>query len=238
MRAQNESPRATKNVDTEAAIAPEFRPLYVALDETLRKDTQAYPFNKERARPLVAGNLGLAWSMFDPAPPDSRRWKDLLATLDSYKTLGMTVAFFQIEAPDLSFGDRDRRIDFYQRLAREIHSRNMKVYVEHYVNAPFKPNLSPGRSTPDLHDTPQGRQEFLNLMEDESAVIYRDIKPDYLTLIDEPAIITRRLLHLTFSADELADWVGKVSAHLKGTGASANTLLGAGALTWEPEEYW
>jgi hypothetical protein len=44
------------------------------------------------------------------------------------------------------------------------------------------------------------------------------------------------MLHLSISADELADWVGEVTTHLKSTGASPNTLLGAGALIWEPAE--
>ena len=149
--------------------------------------------------------------MFDPAAPDSPRWKDLLATLDAFKTMGMDVVFVQIEAPDLTFGDPKPRINFYQRLAKEIHSRNMKLYVEHFINVPFKPNISSGShareglpALKELQDDPQGRQEFLNLLEQENALIYREIKPDYLTLVDEPRITINRMLHLSISADELA----------------------------------
>jgi hypothetical protein len=151
--------------------------------------------------------------------------------------------FVQIEAPDLIFGDPEPRIEFYQRLAKEIHSRNLKLYVEHFINVPFKPNIPSGARAPtnspavkELRDDPPGRQEFLNHLEQENALIYRAIKPDYLTLIDEPRITINRMLHLNISADELADWVGEVTTHLKSTGESPNTLLGAGALTWEPEE--
>jgi hypothetical protein len=35
----------------------------------------------------------------------------------------------------------------------------------------------------------------------------------------------------------LANWVGEIAARLKGTDAKATTLLGAGAGTWEPEEF-
>lgn len=244
LMAQGEDlPGHSPAVETNATIPEEFRPLYKGLDETLRQDRQTYPFEKGKARPLVAGNLGMAWSMFDPAAPDSQRWKDLLATLDAFKTMKMDVAFVQIEAPDLALGAPGTRIEFYQRLAREIHSRNMKLYVEHFINVPFEPNVPSGshadKALPaikDLKDDPQGRQEFLNILEQENALIYREIKPDYLTLIDEPRITINRMLHLSISADELADWVGKVTTHLKRTGASPNTLLGAGALIWEPEE--
>jgi len=240
---QSQTPLTGKPAQAEAAIPDQFLPLYRELDETLRQETQSYPFEKGNARPLVAANLGMAWSMFDPAAPDSPRWKDLLATLDAYKTMGMDVVFVQIEAPDLTFGDPQPRINYYQRLAQEIHSRKMKLYVEHFINVPFKPNISSGshaqKGSPaltELQDDPQGRREFLNILEQENALIYREIKPDYLTLIDEPRITINRMLHLSISADELADWVGEVTTHLKSTGASPNTLLGAGALIWEPEE--
>jgi hypothetical protein len=212
--------------------------LYQGLDETLRQARQTYPFQKGNARPLVAPNLFMASSMFGPAASDSQRWKDLLATLDAYKTMGMDAVFVQILAPDLTFGDPASLIEFYQRLAREIHSRNMKLYVEHFVNVPFKPNIaSSSHAFKGLQDDPQGRQDFLKIMEQESALICREIKPDYLTLIDEPDSAIIKALHLSFSADELANWVGEVTTHLKSTGASPTTLLGAGAVTWESEDF-
>jgi RNA polymerase sigma factor (sigma-70 family) len=242
-KGRSQTPLAAKPTPAEAAVPDQFLPLYRELAETLRQDTQSFPFEKGNARPLVAANLGMAWSMFDPAAPDSPRWRDLLATLDAYKTMGMDVVFVQIEAPDLTFGDPGLRLDFYRRLAREIHARNLKLYVEHFINVPFKPNVPSGSHAPrglpllqDLLDDPAAKQEFLNLLEYENAVIYREIKPDYLTLIDEPRMTINHMLHLNISADELADWVGKVTTQLKRTGASPNTLLGAGALTWEPEE--
>ena len=135
-----QTPLTEKPAQADAAIPDQFRPLYQVLDETIRKARQTYPFKKRNARPLVAANLGMAWSMFDPAASDSQRWKDLLATLDAYKAMRMDAVFLQIEAPDLTFGDSLPRIDFYQRLAREIHARDMKLYVELFVNVPFKPN--------------------------------------------------------------------------------------------------
>ena len=46
-----------------------------------------------------------------------------------------------------------------------------------------------------------------------------------------------RWAHLSFPAEELATWVGEVTTHLKSMGASPNTMLGAGAGTWEPEDF-
>jgi hypothetical protein len=160
---QSQTQLTGKPAQAEAAIPDQFLPLYRELDETLRQETQSYPFEKGNGRPLVAANLGMAWSMFDPAAPDSPRWKDLLAPLDACKTMGMDVVFVQIEAPDLAFGDPKPRINFHQRLAKEIHSRNMKLYVEHFINVPFKPNIPSGSQAPkasptlnELQDDPQG----------------------------------------------------------------------------------
>src|SRR5271165_4908806 len=72
---QSQTPLTGKPAQAEAAIPDQFLPLYRELDETLRQETQSYPFEKGNARPLVAANLGMAWSMFDPAASDSPGWK-------------------------------------------------------------------------------------------------------------------------------------------------------------------
>jgi len=222
---------AEKLTQADAAMPDQFRPLYRELDETLRQDRQIYPFKKGNSRPLVAPNLLWASSIFGPTASDSQRWKDQLATLDAFQAMRMDAVDVMIAAPDLTIGDPAPLINFYQRLAKEIHSRNMKLYVEHFVNPPFSPHALKG-----LHDDPQGKKEFLEMMEKEVTLIYREIKPDYLSLVTEPET-TDRLLHLSLSADELANWIGEVTTHLKSAGASPNTLLGAGAGTWESEDF-
>jgi hypothetical protein len=233
-----------KTVIGGAAIPDEFLALYRNLDETLRQAGEAYPFRKGDVRPIAAPSLVMASSMYPLAAPDSQRWKDLLLTLDAYKAMGADAVYIQILAPDLTFGDQQSLIGFYQRLHREIHARKMRLYVEHFPNAPFTPNFpSDAYATKGpnafkgVEDDAQGRQQFLKIMADESELIYREIKPDYLTLIDEPRDGIMNVLHLSFSGDELAQWVGEVTRRLKSTGASPQTLLGAGALTWEPDEY-
>jgi len=173
----------------------------------------------------------MASSGYGPAAVDSQRWKDLLATLDAFKAARMNAVSVMIAAPDLTLGDPGPLINFYQRLAREIHSRNMKIYVEHFDNPPLSPHAHKG-----WQDTPQGRQDFLKMREKEVTLIYREIKPDFLSLVTEPGTMIR-WSHLSLSADELANWIGEVTTHLKSTGASPNTLLGAGAGTWESDDF-
>jgi hypothetical protein len=107
----------------------------------------------------------------------------------------------------------------------------MKLYVEHFVSPPFSPYALKG-----LHDDAQGKKEFLEMMEKEVSLIYREIKPDYLSLLTEPETLLR-WTHLSFSVREWATWIREVTAHLKSTKASPNTLLGTGAGTWESDEF-
>jgi hypothetical protein len=214
---------------TDATVPEQFRPLYRELDDALRHAAQNFPFQKNDSRPVVAPSLFMAGSGYGPAAPDSQRWHDLLDTLDAFKAAGMSGVSVMIAAPDLSLGDPGPLLGFYQRLAAAVHARAMKLYVEHFDNPPFSPHALKG-----LPDTPQGRKDFLALREKELALIYREIKPDYLSILTEPETMMR-WSHLSFSADELASWVGDVATRLKSTGASPSTLLGAGAGTWEPE---
>jgi hypothetical protein len=221
---------AGKTSAAEAAIPEPFRPLYRELDESLRRAGQAYPFNQGAACPLVAPNLFMAADVFKSAAPNSQPWQDLVATLDAFKSMKMGGVSVMIAAPFLTVGDRHSSIEVYQRLAMEIRSRNMKLYVEHFVSPPFSPYAIKG-----FHDDPQGKKEFLEMMEKEVAMIYQEIKPDYLSLVTEPETL-RRWSHVSVTTDEWASWIGEVTTRLKRTGASPQSRLGAGAGTWEADE--
>jgi hypothetical protein len=216
----------------QTTIPDQFRPLYGELAETLHLARQTYPLRPVGFRPLLAPSIFLAGSGYGPAASDSQRWKDLLATIDAFQDMRMNAVSVMIAAPDLTLGDPAALVEFYRLLAGEIHSRGMKLYVEHFVNPPFSPHALKG-----LQDTPSGRAEFLKMMEKEVTLIYREIQPDYLSLVTEPETTMIRWAHLSFSADELADWIGEVTTRLKETAVRPNTLLGAGAGTWESESF-
>jgi hypothetical protein len=231
MKAESEAGAAGDMGHTDATVPEQFRPLYRELDETLRQARQDYPLRRGVSQPLVAPSLFLAGSGYGPAARDSQRWQDLLATLDAFKAADMSGVSVMIAAPDLSLGDPRSLLEFYQRLAAAVHARAMKLYIEHFDNPPFSPHAYKG-----LQDDPQGRKDFLALREKELTLIYSEIKPDYLSVLTEPETMMR-WSHLSFSANELASWVGGVATRLKSTGVSPNSLLGAGAGTWESEDF-
>jgi hypothetical protein len=228
---QSQAALTGKSAQAHIPIPDQFHPLYQELDETLRQANQKYPFDKAASRPLVAPYLFISTDVFKSTTSNSKPWQDLLATLDAFKAMRIDGVSVMIAAPFLTVGEPKSLIDIYQRLAGEIHSRNMKLYVEHFVSPPFGPYALKG-----LHNDPQGKKEFLEMMEKEVSLIYREIRPDYLSLVTEPETLLR-WTHLSFSADEWAAWIREVTTHLKSTKASPNTLLGAGAGTWESDEF-
>lgn len=238
----NETAFGQQAAGTEAAIPEQYRPLYRTLQESLREISQAYPLQQNLPRPVVCPNLCPAASVWNPWESE-QQWQDVLATLEAFKRLGASGVLLQIVAPDLADGNTERVIEFYQRLAAEVRARGMTVYVEHFVNTPFKANGSRARggkpaTSRELKDDPEGRAEFLKVLEQEVTLIYKEIKPDYLSILTEPELAIHQQLHLTFSAAALGNWASEVAARLKKTGSSPNTLLGAGGLIFEPEEFF
>ena len=217
-------------------VPSQLKPLYAELDAALTKATETYPCRPGETLPLVAPNLSLAASIYNPTAGDQERWTGLMKTLDAFQAMGMNGVLVQIMAPDLVWGDREGLLAFYRRLATEVRSRHMKLYVEHFVNLPFVANApTKEHRGARIEDTPAGRQEFLDILEREVTLIYRELKPDYLSILTEPGAAIVRELHLSLKSDDFAGWVGKVCTELKQSGASPATLLGAGLATFEPD---
>jgi hypothetical protein len=221
----------TKQIKESTDIPEQFLALYQELEESLHQAIQLFPYKKGKYCSLAAPELYFAGSGFGSSATDSQRWKDLLSTLDEFKSMKIEAVSIMIAAPDLTIGDSTSLVIFYQRLANEIHLRKMKLYIEYFDNPPFSPHALKG-----WQDNLQGRKDFLAMKEKELFLIYREIKPDYLSLVTEPGTMMR-WSHLNFSSDELAEWIGEVSTSLKNLGSSPNTLIGAGAGSWESADF-
>jgi hypothetical protein len=212
-------------------IPNEFLKLYQEIDESLNQATQLFPLKKGKSCPLFAPELYFAGSGYGTISTNSQHWKNLCSTLDAFKKLKLNAVSVMITFPDLTMGDSLSIISFYQQLINEVHLRGMKIYIEYFDNPPFSPHAYKG-----LQDDASGRKKFLNMKEKELLLIYNKIQPDYLSIITEPGTMMR-WTHLAFSVSELAEWVGEVTTHLKSSGESSTTQLGAGAGSWESEDY-
>ncbi len=215
-----------------ATVPAQFLTLYKELQKTLIEDRRHhYAFNPSGSRPHFAPALFMASSFYHAYDSEDARWHDLLSTVDAFKDMGADTVSVMISAPDLSTDDPMPLVEFYQRLVKELHSRNMKLYIEHFLEPPSAENAL--RNFPD--DT-AGRSLFLKMLFKEITLIYTKIKPDYLSIITEPQTLMR-WSHLSFVPEELAAWLGSLCTSLKESGASPGTLLGAGSGTWEDETF-
>ncbi len=212
-------------------IPDQFRSLYEELDKSLDKYGLIYKLREGGTCSAIAPNLFMAMSAFGPAAPGSERWNDLLLTLDAFREMKMKAVTVMIIAPDLTIGDTKSLVAFYRRLADEIHSRGLMLYIEHFNSSPSR-KLSASWS-----DGPPSKKTFLDMMYNELYTIYSQIRPDYLSLLTEPEITMIKWTHLAFSASELSEWIGNTASRLKNLQLIPGTLLGAGAGTWESEDF-
>ncbi len=222
----------TGSKDLQSAIPNENLALYHELSRTLKSDKNSFPIQNDDPLPKFVPGLFMAGSGFGVAKKDSQRWKELMACLDAFKNMKVDGVAIMISAPDIYIDKEHSLISFYRELANEIRSRKMKIYIEHFINPPFGKNVIKG-----FKDTVKGRQQFLETMKDELLQIYSEIKPDFLSLLTEPETLIR-WTHLSYTENELVSWVEDVAQSLKKTGASPNTLLGAGGGTWESKIFF
>lgn len=110
----------------------------------------------------------------------------------------------------------------------ECHRRNMKVLVECgaiFSGTPYSPvQVDWSKYT---------TQSFLQGLQDQLLLIAREVKPDYLTLANEPETeeaLTRLKITPTVWSDFIASTLKKIDR-------SSGLLVGAGTGTWEDPSY-
>jgi len=151
----------------------------------------------------------------------------LLNRLQAMGFKGVVVAIkFPLLKPD--FPHSAEYLQFYQQIMAECHKRGMKVLVECgaiFSGTPYSPVQVDWS-----HYT---TQTFLQGLEDQLLLVASEIRPDYLTLANEPQTdeaLTKLTISPTVWRDFIADTVAKVDR-------SSGLLVGAGTGTWEDPAY-
>jgi hypothetical protein len=169
------------------------------------------------------GNAG-EWLLGPDATPDNLL---LLDRLQAIGVKGVVVAVkFPLLKPD--YPRSSEYLRFFKDIVAECHRRGLKVLVESgavFAGTPYSPiQYSWSRYT---------TASFLKDLQDELIVIAREIKPDYLTLANEPQTeesLTGLVITPTQWKNFIADTIGKIDR-------SGGILLGAGSGTWENPDY-
>jgi hypothetical protein len=150
--------------------------------------------------------------------------------LDRLQAMGVRGVVLGIKYPLLKkgFPNAERYLKFYQDITNLCHQHHMKVLVEAgaiFSGTPY--------SSVKVDWSTETTDSFLQGLQDQLVLISTSIKPDYLTLANEPTT-EEALTHLDIPPDV---WQNFLETTLKKVDQRSGTLYGAGTGTWEKPEY-
>ena len=150
--------------------------------------------------------------------------------LDRLQAMGVKGVVLAIKFPLLKpdFPRSSEYLQFFKNIMVECHQRGMKVLVECgaiFAGTPYSPVK--------VDWTNYTTETFLQGLEDQLLLIADEIKPDYLTLANEPQT-EEALTNLTISP---ATWGDFIASTLQKIDRSSGLLVGAGTGTWENPNY-
>jgi hypothetical protein len=150
--------------------------------------------------------------------------------LDFLQNMGIKGVVLSIKYPLLepTFPRSTEYLSFYRQIVTEIRRHNMKVLVE--TGAVF---AGTAFSSIQVDWSKYTSASFLKGMEDQLVLTAHEIKPDYLTLTEEPGtqeMLTK--LHFT-----LNDWTNFIETTLRRLDRSGGILVGAGMGSWDDPAY-
>jgi hypothetical protein len=150
--------------------------------------------------------------------------------LDRLQAMGVKGVVLAIKFPLLKpdFPRSSEYLQFFKNIMVECRQRGMKVLVECgaiFAGTPYSPaNVDWSNYT---------TETFLQGLEDQLLLIAKEIKPDYLTLANEPET-EEALTKLTITP---AMWSDFIASALEKIDRSGGLLAGAGTGTWEDPSY-
>ncbi len=203
-----------------------LRQLLVGFNQTL---SSAAPVQKHQVTfgaELLAANANRGQTLLSP-----EAMQGVIANLNALQTIGLSGVTVAVSYPVYtpSFPNYTSYVNFYKRVAEQVHLKGMKLDVEAgvvFANTPF--------SAVQVNYTGLTYDSYVSAKKQMVQAIINDLHPDYLNLGTEPDT-EYMLLH--FSQFLTPDgYYGYVSTVLQGLNKS-NTKVGAGIGTWDSISY-
>jgi hypothetical protein len=214
----------------EGPVPRRFRELYGELSRLLDEFDRPLAAEPARRRDVLFGGEILAANGHrGPELLTEQAFQGSLLYVERLKALGARGVTIQASYPLLG-DDYPRSAEywaFYQRLARAIRERGLKLHVK---NGPLFTEKEFTRVAPDYSKLTSERY-----FEARSRIARRavaEFAPDYLTIANEPST-EMHILKFNISAERYARFVNDTLDGLKRGG----TLLGAGSGTWDTLDY-
>ncbi len=238
-KSRNINNTQSSNNSTPASQVPtEYKELYSLLEGKLDSFNQKVDKQWDGKKHPVVFSAGLITA--NPNAGDVLLQKGTFDTsvkyLDRLQELGVQGVAVDINFPLLTpqfhsgNGKYEQFLDFYKRLFAEIQKRGLKSEVE--VQAIFPNysslNVKPYYDSLNFDEYKKGKLEMMKL-------IARELKPDYLTVANEPSTEAANTGQPMGGLNEFIEAVDYYTKGLKTDGLDTNIKIGAGFGTWEKE---
>jgi len=230
-------PTAPSAVQLTAAVAdpipPEYQALYDSLSQKLDKfertlDPNCNPDPNRKtiyAAELLAANCSVGERLLNET-----YYQGIIFWLDTFKSIGIQGVKIAIDYPFFmpDFPNTDAYIKFYKRLVQECRARKLAVFIANgnlFLNSPFT-DLKYNFNGLTLDKYRQGKRQTC-------ATIIRELRPDYLTVANEPNGAENLNTGINQTPAQFADTTRFIITGLEHSG----TLLGSGTGTWSQAAY-
>ena len=213
-------------------VPAEYQPLYSELNAELAhfEGVLNQRWNHSQGQTIMATELAFANGNIGEGILNSNSLENNRLLLDRLQTMGVKGVVVAIKYPLLKpdFPRSSEYLQFYKDIVAECHRRGITVLVECgaiFAGTPYSPvQVDWFRYT---------TATFLQDLQDQLVLIASEIRPDYLTLANEPQTeesLTGLIITPTVWRDFIASTMGKIDR-------SGGLLLGAGTGTWENPAY-
>jgi hypothetical protein len=213
------------------------------------------------AQTLAAANGNKAIALLSP-----QSWNGSLAMLDAYEAMGVEVVKLEVHYPLFTqafhnylaanpppnYNPYNADVDdfigqptsFFNRIAAEIRSRGLGLWIEHGT---IFPDYSP---TPPMGYFNQiralglsaARQRYSDERSAEAALVVSQLAPDHYTILEEPDTQNGNFGYFPGNVplngpNEWQNFVEAAAAAIEAAAPASTTQLGAGMGTWDDETY-
>jgi hypothetical protein len=225
-------PPATTVPEELPPVPAEYQSLYTELEAELAhfEGVLNQKWDHSRGQTIMATELAFANGNIGEGLLNASSMANNRLLLDRLQAMGIKGVVLAVKYPLLKpdFPRSSEYLQFFKDIVAECHQRNIKVLVECgavFAGTPY--------STVQVDWFRYTTATFLQGLQDNLVLIAREIKPDYLTLANEP-VTEEGLTGLIITPDAWRDFISSTMGKIDRSGG---ILLGAGTGTWENPVY-
>jgi phospholipase C len=214
------------------SVPQDYQALYTELNGALAhfEGILGQNWNGSRGQTIVAVEEAYANGNVGEGLLTANSMENNRILLDHLQAMGVKGVVLAIKFPLLKpdFPRSAEYLQFFKNIMAECHKRDIKVLVECgaiFSGTPY--------SSVQVDWSKYTTDTFLKGLQDQLLLVAREIKPDYLSLANEPET-DEGLTKLKITP---AEWKDFLTATLKQIDRSSGMLAGAGTGTWENPAY-